>query len=102
MRNVITCNYTFNPDCLFTKKKLKVRNLIINLSEHLIQTINSQKQNVESTSRNLIINLSKIVNSQKQVYIAKKQHPYDCFTNLSEDKSIPTTALWCPAFSNHG
>ena len=32
----------------------------------------------------------------------EKKHPYDCFTNLSEDKSIPMTALWCPAFSNHG
>ena len=30
----------------------------------------------------------------KKVYI---EHPYDCFT-----KSIPMTALWCPAFSNHG
>ena len=28
---------------------------------------------------------------KKQVYIEKK-HPYDCFTNLSEDKSIPMTA----------
>ena len=34
---------------------------------------------------------------EKQVYIGKKKHPYDCFTNLS----IPMTALWCPAFSNH-
>ena len=32
----------------------------------------------------------------------EKKHPYDCFTNLSEDKSIPMIALWCPAFSNHG
>ena len=34
----------------------------------------------------------------------EKKHPYDCFTNLSlsEDKSIPLTALWCPSFSNHG
>ena len=39
---------------------------------------------------------------KKQVYIEKKKHPYGCFTNLSEDKSIPITALWCPAFSNHG
>ena len=35
-------------------------------------------------------------------YIEKKKHPYDCFTSLSEDKSILMTALWCPAFSNHG
>ena len=33
----------------------------------------------------------------QQVYIEKK-HPYDCFTNLSEDM----TALWCAEFSNHG
>ena len=33
----------------------------------------------------------------KQVYIEKK-HPYDCFTNLNEDKSILMTAMWCPAF----
>ena len=32
----------------------------------------------------------------------EKKHPYDCFTNLSEDKSIPMTVLWCPSFSNHG
>ena len=32
----------------------------------------------------------------------EKKHPYDCFTSLSEDKGIPMTALWCPAFSNHG
>ena len=32
----------------------------------------------------------------------EKKHPYDCFTNLSEDKSIPMTALWRPAFSDHG
>ena len=38
----------------------------------------------------------------QQVYIEKKKHPYDCFTNLSEEQSIPKTALWCPAFSNHG
>ena len=36
----------------------------------------------------------------KQVYnYREKKHPYDCFTNVSEDKSIPTTALWCPSFS---
>ena len=28
----------------------------------------------------------------------EKKHPYDCFTNLSEDM----TALWCAEFSNHG
>ena len=28
----------------------------------------------------------------------QKKHPYDCFTNLSEDM----TALWCAEFSNHG
>ena len=38
----------------------------------------------------------------KQVYIEKKKHPYDCFTNLSKDKHISMTALWCPAFGNHG
>ena len=39
----------------------------------------------------------------KQVYIEKKNiSMIACFTNLSEDKSIPMTALWCPAFSNHG
>ena len=32
----------------------------------------------------------------------EKKHPYDCFTDLSEDKSILMTALWCPEFSNHG
>ena len=30
------------------------------------------------------------------------KHPYDCFTNLSKDKHISMTALWCPAFGNHG
>ena len=39
--------------------------------------------------------------TSKQVYIEKK-YSYDCFTNLSEDKSILMTSLWCPAFSNHG
>ena len=38
----------------------------------------------------------------EQVYIEKKKHPYDCFTDLSEDKSIPMTALWCPSFNNPG
>ena len=38
----------------------------------------------------------------KNKCIYRKKHPYDCFTNLSEDKSILMTALWCPAFSNHG
>ena len=38
----------------------------------------------------------------KQVYIEKKKYPYECFTNLREEKSIPMTALWCPSFSNHG
>ena len=38
----------------------------------------------------------------KQVYIEKKDIPMSFFTNLSEDKSIPMTALWCPAFSNYG
>ena len=42
-----------------------------------------------------------IISNTTSVYREKK-HPYDCFTNLSEDKSIPMTALWCPAFSNHG
>ena len=32
----------------------------------------------------------------------EKKHPYDCFTNLSKDKHISMTALWCPAFGNHG
>ena len=32
----------------------------------------------------------------------EKKHPYECFTNLSEDESIPMTTLWCPAFSIHG
>ena len=32
----------------------------------------------------------------------EKKHPYDCFTNLSKDKRISMTALWCPAFGNHG
>ena len=32
----------------------------------------------------------------------EKKHPYDCFTNLSKDKHISMTVLWCPAFGNHG
>ena len=47
---------------------------------------------------------NKIINflcKKTSVYRGKK-HPYDCFTNLSEDNSIPVTALWCPSFSNHG
>ena len=32
----------------------------------------------------------------------EKKYPYDCFTNLSKDKRISMTALWCPAFGNHG
>ena len=38
---------------------------------------------------------------ETSVYRGKK-HPYDCFTNLSKDKRISMTALWCPAFGNHG
>ena len=39
---------------------------------------------------------------EKTSVYREKKHPYDCFTSLSEDKSILMTALWCPAFSNHG
>ena len=35
------------------------------------------------TGRNVLINKC----------IWRKKHPYDCFTNLSEDKSMPMTAL---------
>ena len=35
----------------------------------------------------------------KQVYIEKKNIP---MIALQIYKSIPMTALWCPAFSNHG
>ena len=43
-------------------------------------------------------------NKDQKCHLLKrgKKHPYHCFTNLSEEKSIPMTALWCPAFSNHG
>ena len=33
--------------------------------------------------------------------ISRKKHPYDCFTNLSEEQSRPMTALWCPVFSSY-
>ena len=48
------------------------------------------------------------------LYACMKQHEASspprvsrtaCFTNVGVDKSIPMTAfsaLWCPAFSNHG
>ena len=35
----------------------------------------------------------------EQVYIEKKNIP---MIALQIYKSIPMTALWCPAFSNHG
>ena len=44
---------------------------------------------------------SVVIYLKTSVYREKK-HPYDCFTNLSKDKHISMTALWCPAFGNHG
>ena len=39
-----------------------------------------------------------IISLQKKTSVYReKKHPYDCFTNLSGDKSIPMIALWCPA-----
>ena len=38
------------------------------------------------------ISIALIIDKITSVYREKK-HPYDCFTNLSEDKSIPMTAL---------
>ena len=46
--------------------------------------------------------MANLYNNHETSVYREKKHPYDCFTNLSEDKSIPMTALWGSAFSNDG
>ena len=64
---------------------------------------NPLKRSLVSTDfKNKFYILYCITSATETSVYREKKHPYDCFTSLSEDKSIPMTALWCPAFSNHG
>ena len=77
-----------NPYGVVCNAETMVLLIMLNCHFHTINTI-------------YIFTVVSICPIKTSVYREKK-HPYDCFTNLSEDKSIPMTALWCPSFSNHG